>query len=437
MPIAGSVISPTGVNGHPNAAALVLAAVPGISVTLAALQGSGALVVVKTLAANTQDLKASACSEVANWSRAVHPNILPLMGIQCSPTEIITISPWALNGTIAEYTVKNPGADRRKLITQIAEALAFMHDSLQLMHGNVDCENVLVSDAGDALLSNFGNSSAANELYLRSERLFMDATAFSDGMPPKTSALDVYAYGWFVFQVYTDISPQHIASDRDLVDRIVRGSIPTRPRLESPAVRRGLDDLLWNTCVECWGLDPVLRPRMSQIAWTLSAVARGVVMPRTFFGDNDDPYSGSQFGRAPPVFHCRPTCCAAGYHRVGNQNHCSTQTVGRGHGTAHLSMEHPVDNDHMLQVSGTIASLGGTTRPDVGHAPGPQIQEGGSQHIQIIKDPGGSFITYSQSQDGSRLNLKSQAFWIYKHRLSMSTWYLQLGWEVLRLRIKR
>lgn len=58
MPIAGSVISLTGVNGHPNAAALVLAAVPGISVNLAALQGSGALVVVKTLAANTQDLKA-------------------------------------------------------------------------------------------------------------------------------------------------------------------------------------------------------------------------------------------------------------------------------------------------------------------------------------------------------------------------------------------
>lgn len=62
-------------------------------------------------------------------------------------------------------------------------------------------ENVLVSDAGDAFLSNFGNSGTANELYLRNERLFMDATAFSDGMPPKTSALDVYAYGWFVYQV--------------------------------------------------------------------------------------------------------------------------------------------------------------------------------------------------------------------------------------------
>ncbi|KZV93562.1 kinase-like protein [Exidia glandulosa HHB12029] len=352
MVAAGSNISLTGVNNHANMDVLVLDTMPGIMAKLAAVHGTGMLVALKSRVIDNVVSHERVSEEIVQWSRVAahaHPSILPLWGIHYGEAEVTMAHPWMYNGTISQYLTKNPDADRRKLVSQVADALAFLHDTCHLMHGHVDCANVLISDMGDALLSNFRDCAPANEASLYDSQRLVEEAALSGGLAPKTSALDVYAYGWFLYHVYTDISPQQIARDRGLVGQIVRGMIPTRPTLDSVAIDRGLDDLIWNICVACWRLNPVVRPRMSVIAWNFTMIPRGAHSLSFGLGEY---WSESAIERQTAILTRAATCCTS--------VHCPTSVYQRASGPWNQA-EHTVDDTGGAVPAASLSVAGSRT----------------------------------------------------------------------------
>src|SRR5262249_19312853 len=56
--------------------------------------------------------------EAVTWAHLRHPNVLPFCGLFC-PTSSVRfgfVSPWMDNGTVVDYLVHHPDADRRALV---------------------------------------------------------------------------------------------------------------------------------------------------------------------------------------------------------------------------------------------------------------------------------------------------------------------------------
>ena len=54
--------------------------------------------------------------EAIAWKRLEHPNIVPLLGINMTPSPPQLISDWISDGNLTEYIGNNPEADRLALV---------------------------------------------------------------------------------------------------------------------------------------------------------------------------------------------------------------------------------------------------------------------------------------------------------------------------------
>ena len=50
------------------------------------------------------------------WKALRHPNILPLLGVTMTGTQLVMVSEWMTNGTINEFVKLHPNADRFELV---------------------------------------------------------------------------------------------------------------------------------------------------------------------------------------------------------------------------------------------------------------------------------------------------------------------------------
>lgn len=103
--------------------------------------------------------------EMDIWGRLNHPNVVPLRGyaVEEDGTPEL-ISPWYTLGDIRSYLEIHPFADRRKLLRQVAEGLAYLHSqNPPVIHGDLKSGNVLINALGDAGLCDFGLSKLLQE----------------------------------------------------------------------------------------------------------------------------------------------------------------------------------------------------------------------------------------------------------------------------------
>ncbi|KAG8992577.1 hypothetical protein FRB90_000963 [Tulasnella sp. 427] len=101
--------------------------------------------------------------EIRIWMALRHPNIAPLIGFTFSG-EVCVISPWFSNGNVAEYLQRNPGADRLRLIQQVASGVAYLHGRKPVVvHGDLKHDNVLIDRDGNPRIIDFGLSKAVEE----------------------------------------------------------------------------------------------------------------------------------------------------------------------------------------------------------------------------------------------------------------------------------
>ncbi|CAE6422116.1 unnamed protein product [Rhizoctonia solani] len=161
---------------------------------------------LESLANDPKHLK-HAARELHTWGKCRHPNVMPLFGLALFRGRIGMVSPWMSQGSLPHYIKRKPGANRHGLCIQICEGLAYLHQ-IGIVHADLKGANVLISDEGNPMLTDFGNS-----LLMSQTMRFTQTTSGASmtmrwsvklimGTSPPTKASDVYALGMTLFVSY-------------------------------------------------------------------------------------------------------------------------------------------------------------------------------------------------------------------------------------------
>lgn len=237
--------------------------------------------------------------ELRSWRSVQHPYILPLLGFNDSNGDdpLLLITPWMDNGNLCAYLRLNPGADRPRLVHQIAEGLSYLHMIAKIVHGDLKGEDILVSHTGDPLVADFGLSTltektdddATTESVIRQLSTFvfsapelltdevyqLDAATSSHGLQEPSSQrrkrsksvkTDVFAFGMVIIEIFTGVLPwSHVRDKKRLFVNLLFGTY-SHPHPGAEALSLGFNEALWHICQLCWAFDPCHRPNMDHIA---------------------------------------------------------------------------------------------------------------------------------------------------------------------------
>ncbi|OWZ08965.1 LOW QUALITY PROTEIN: Serine/threonine protein kinase [Phytophthora megakarya] len=97
--------------------------------------------------------------EAALWSTLQHDNIVRFFGANFTSEPFFIVSKFAENGTLNEYISKVKASPKLvwQLMLQVAVGLAYLH-SKRIIHGDLRGNNIMVSEHGVAMLTDFGFS---------------------------------------------------------------------------------------------------------------------------------------------------------------------------------------------------------------------------------------------------------------------------------------
>ncbi|KAL4069147.1 kinase-like domain-containing protein, partial [Scleroderma citrinum] len=206
------------------------------------------------------------------WSKLDHANVLPFIGITSDfEVSISLVSKWMASGDAHQY-VQDETIDPRPLVVCIARGLHYLHNYPQgpIVHGDLKGANVLISDEGHALISDFGYTHLTNSSFDMTVSVPCGGTinwmAPEVLKPPEqkdpclTVESDVWAFGMTILELFTRKAPfSYLKNIGTIVYQIVNAP-PDRPRDDSTCYRMTYD--WWAVCSDCWKSDPASRPSM-------------------------------------------------------------------------------------------------------------------------------------------------------------------------------
>ncbi|KAG9122209.1 hypothetical protein FRC07_001516 [Ceratobasidium sp. 392] len=194
--------------------------------------------------------------ELHPWSQCKHPNVHRLLGLVVFRGQIGMVSPWVKNGDLRQYLGQSPGVNR-----------------CQLVHGDLKAANVLISDEGVPMLTDFGNAT------IKECGLQFTSTASATPFSPRwaapeildgnkcNNAGDVYA---LAMEVLTGKLPYHNMNDPAVIRSVmIDKKIPERPVSQIPTGNTH-SDRLWKLLVDCWRSVPEERPTAATATKTVS-----------------------------------------------------------------------------------------------------------------------------------------------------------------------
>ncbi|KAG6329872.1 hypothetical protein ID866_9218 [Astraeus odoratus] len=209
--------------------------------------------------------------EAHTWSKLNHENVLPLRGIATEFDHTISlVSEWMEKRNAHDY-VQSADVDPRPVIKGIANGLKYLHcrEAGMVVHGDLKGINVLISNNGQALLTDFGLSCLSNSSCSVSRSdpaggsLRWSAPEVLDGAVPSAAA-DVWAFGMTVLELFTRKYPfPDLNGQGAIVSRISHGPLPLRPTNVDTQYR--MTDEWWAIVCWCWKHKPTERTNISTI----------------------------------------------------------------------------------------------------------------------------------------------------------------------------
>ncbi|KZP02198.1 kinase-like protein, partial [Athelia psychrophila] len=122
---------------------------------------AGCVIAVKVLRvyedSEMSKLLKSFSREAVIWRQLSHPNVLPFYGVFVNSWKLGLVSPWMKNGDMSHFLAQIGEIDCVPLAIDVAKGLEYLH-SQNILHADLKCGNVLVSDARRACLADFGLS---------------------------------------------------------------------------------------------------------------------------------------------------------------------------------------------------------------------------------------------------------------------------------------
>lgn len=206
--------------------------------------------------------------EFQRWSRLQHQNVLPLLGITTDYEQTVSlVTNWVDKGNSHDY-VQDQTVDPRPLLVGIARGLQYLHNQ-PTIHGDVKGFNVLISDQGHPLLTDYGLSSLVNVSfsqtvsYSNSNTLrWMAPETMKSENQEMTVKGDVWAFGMIALELFTRQVPFPDKQGLHEVNKRVQEGPPDRPDNDSTISR--MTDEWWSICLLCWQ-DQEHRPDMSGV----------------------------------------------------------------------------------------------------------------------------------------------------------------------------
>ncbi|KDQ08605.1 hypothetical protein BOTBODRAFT_118317, partial [Botryobasidium botryosum FD-172 SS1] len=223
--------------------------------------------------------------EAKVWSQLSHPNVLPFLGMCTLDSVPYLISPWMENGHAFNYVQENPGVDRVRLVTQVADGLEYLHNFKPepVIHGDLRGPNILISPSGDACIADFGLSELKTSAYDNYSTSFITAghprwqapeilRATSKEEARRNTATDTFAFGRVMLEFFTGKTPLFYLEHEAMVTMKVLSSDPFPQRPDKQEVMaRGLDDSMWQLMTNCWHVVPSKRPSAAKLVARLTA----------------------------------------------------------------------------------------------------------------------------------------------------------------------
>ncbi|KAF8333056.1 kinase-like domain-containing protein [Cantharellus anzutake] len=216
--------------------------------------------------------------EVKVWVTLKHPNVVAFHGwtLECSEDDNTIcaklISAWCEKGNVLEYLECTPAADRRQLVVNMSEGLSYLH-SMEIIHGDIKPENIVVDANGTGLLCDFGLSCILSDLSTHAEGSstvstvrFTSPEILDCSVKKRDKRSDVWAFGCASGQVLSDIRPYAKAKGPLDVQDAVR-------KHEPPFEWKDSDEFFAyvGPCLE-W--EPDKRPTMEKVTECFSGLYR-------------------------------------------------------------------------------------------------------------------------------------------------------------------
>ncbi|KXN89740.1 Tyrosine-protein kinase TXK [Leucoagaricus sp. SymC.cos] len=210
--------------------------------------------------------------EIDLWSKLSNEHILQFYGIVTDlGSHLYIVSPWLKNGGVLEYLKKNPQADKMHLLRGAAEGLRYLH-SQGLIHGNTDPSqsNIMVSDSGEALISDFGMAKVIEDMTQTPMSTTIARAGSTRWLAPEivhgerpSKASDTYSFAMAMIELFTRKAPfpEHKSDAAFIKALTLENATPRRPE----GINDLLTDDLWALTVRCWSKDPASRPSMGEV----------------------------------------------------------------------------------------------------------------------------------------------------------------------------
>ncbi|KAF8131852.1 WD40-repeat-containing domain protein, partial [Boletus edulis] len=254
--------------------------------------------------------------ELGIWRRLNHPNVVPFLGIAYGfgmRGAMSLVSLWMQNGSLQHFLEKHGDnlsvEPRLQFLLDTANGLHYLH-SLPIIHGDLNCNNVLLDADCTARLADFGYASLVGNIpealtYLQRSTVHPGALRWS---PPeqidtketfnRTTKSDIYSFGC----VLSGKQPwSEIRGDMAVVLQLAKGCKPCRPE------SRTLDDSHWHFIQKCWSRIEE-RPAAEVVIFTIDNFLRKYSTFRPLHDSLLSPSSQGQDDlRAEPTSLFHPT----------------------------------------------------------------------------------------------------------------------------------
>jgi len=219
------------------------------------------------------------------WRSLSHRNIVPFLGILKRFEESMgMVSPFCVQGDLRTYLSSNGNsADLIQLISGLTAGINYLHEEQKIVHGDLSMSNVLVSDEGEACITDFGLSRRMIERQIsekergsRIDVLFGKIRymapelmgVFDDPIDGATFACDIYSFSMIALEIVTRLPAFHnLSSDVQIIRAHLRNERPQRDLY--PIV----SDRVWDFFCACWAGDPFLRPRSIDLSGRIQEIA--------------------------------------------------------------------------------------------------------------------------------------------------------------------
>jgi len=189
-------------------------------------------------------------------------NLLRVFGHVTIEGAVYSVNQWMSNGDIRGHMRRNSGADRMRLLAEVASGMEFLHCS-GIVHGDLCAKNVLINGEGRAFVCGFDLSEFSDP---NSRVRWLAPEMITPGnVPPPTESTDVWSFGSLCLEVFTGADPYISYPDVYVPVLLNKGVIPRHPG----PMAVGLTYMMWQLMQSCWEINPAERPAMAAVQSTI------------------------------------------------------------------------------------------------------------------------------------------------------------------------